>query len=263
MNVARKLRGEPPLVITEKQSPSSVISLAIDSGCSHICQKDGHAFDKEVESASKLLDCPENLISYPIATILSPSDLSSESERLLLGVEHIYDHSNQKHDVLTSFTNAMESKGIPKTTIDDSVCVADELFTNSIYNAPFVDPLTHKNPGMNRMGEVKLPDGKFNRIFLAHDECRLLVGCHDPFGTLELVTFLEKIKATYQKGAAATMNFGAGGAGLGSYIIFNAGASLYFGVWPGRATVLCCVIPLGLSNRRRAELVKHFHWIKR
>jgi hypothetical protein len=99
-------------------------------------------------------------------------------------------------------------------------------------------------------------------LFLAHDESRLMVGCTDPYGSLGIARYLSKVKATYALGAAATMDFGSGGAGIGSYIIFNTGASLYIGVKPGQSTVICCVLPLGMSNRKRAALSKHLHWIQ-
>lgn len=159
-------------------------------------------------------------------------------------------------------TKPMESKGLSQTLIEDVVCVADELFTNAVYNAPFVDKRTHLNPGISRSEmEIHLEADKPVRLFLAHDESRMVLGCKDPFGTLNLVKYFNTIKATYLRGPAATMNFGPGGAGLGSYLIFNAGSSLYFGVSPGNVTIICCVIPLGMSYRKRAEMPKHLHWI--
>jgi hypothetical protein len=220
-------------------------------------------FDQEVESANCFLKSDSNYLNFPASTILTPQKLTMANEHQLKLYEKVFDDSNQKNDVLSGFTNAMQAKAIPKTLQDDAISVVDELFTNALFNAPFVDIHTHKNPGMSRQGHIKLTDGKRCRVFLAQESNRLVVGCHDPYGSLELYAYMKRIRATYQNGAGATMNFGAGGAGLGSYIIFNAGSSLYFAVWPGQATVLCCVIPLGISNRRRSELVKHLHWVQR
>ncbi len=250
--------------VGESLEPESLLHLATDLGFKNICQKGGHLFDKEVLSSECLVECAENYLNFPIATILTPDDLSEKSERALISAEEHFDSSSQKRDVIDSLTKAVQSKGFSQTILDDVVSVTDEFFTNAIYNAPFVDINTHKNPGVSRVGkEIKLNGGKFGRIFLAHDESRLIVGCHDPYGSLDVKRYLNKIKATYTRGPAATMNFGPGGAGIGSYIIFNAGSSLYFGVWPGQATVLCCVLPLGMSNRKRIELPKHLHWIQR
>lgn len=250
--------------VSENLEPSQVLDLAIDSGLEHICQRSGHFFDEEVRSANCIIESPESYRTFPIATILTPEDLNDQSERALLCMERHFDSSLQKHDVLTELNNAMQSKGLSQTIVEDIIAVSDELYTNAIFNAPFVDRHTQKNPGVSRnTSEVKLEGGKFARLFLAHDENRLLVGCEDPYGSLNLNRYLKKIRNTYQRGPAAAINFGPGGAGIGSYIIFNAGSSLYFGVWPGHVTIVCCLVPLGMSNRKRVQLAKHVHWIQR
>jgi hypothetical protein len=242
--------------------PEAVLTLALDSGFTHICQKGGHLFDAEIESANLMIQSPESFLEFPSATILTPGALSAESEKKLIIHDTKFNSSSDKLQVLTAITNMMELKGLSQTINDDVIAVADELFTNAIFNAPFVDKDTHQNPGICRKRlDVKLDDGKFGRMFLANDEKRLVIGCEDPYGSLDLKRYMTKIKATYQRGPAATINFGPGGAGIGSYIIFNAGSSLYFGVWPGKASIVCCVIPLGMSNRKRIQLSKHVHLI--
>jgi hypothetical protein len=250
--------------VSENLAPENLLHLATDLGFMHLCQKQGHAYEKEVEAAKALIGAEESYLEFPASVVLSPEKMSAVTERGLICMDRQFNSSQQKREVLEELTKVAQSKGLSQTVIDDALAVADEMFTNAIYNAPFVDPQTTKNPGINRQcEEVTLSGGKFGRLFLANDEQRLLIGCSDPYGSLDLKRYLNKIKATYVRGPAATMNFGPGGAGIGSYIIFNAGASLYFGVWPGHATVLCCVIPLGISNRKRMQLPKHLHWIQR
>lgn len=244
--------------------PEQILAYAVDHNVKHILQPKGFEFDKEVRSANVLITDPDAFRNFPIASILAPEDLSPISERALTEVDEKFHSSGEKRGILEAILKAMESKGLSQTLIEDVISVADEMFTNAVFNAPFVDIATQVNPGMNRHStEVRFDAGKYARMFLAHDETRLVIGVEDPFGSLSLPRYLNKIKETYLRGPAATMNFGPGGAGLGSYIIFNAGSSLYFGVWPGRATTLCCVIPLGMSYRNRVQLPKHLHWIQR
>lgn len=250
--------------ISDGLEPDKVLDLALNSGLNHVCQKKGHAFNEEVSAANCMIQSPDSFFNHPIATILSPENLSDASERALLGAEYIFNCSTQKLEALETITNAMNSKGLAQTIVEDIMTVGDEMFTNAIFNAPFVDLHTQKNPGVSRSHlDIQYEGGKHGRLFLAHDEKRLLVGCQDPYGSLSLNRYLKKIHSVYEQGPAATINFGPGGAGIGSYIIFNVGASLYFGVWPGRATIMCCVVPLGLSNRTRMGLAKHIHWIQR
>lgn len=282
MSAARKLKAKAPwqldissgaakstldsscVGIAESLEPQQMLRLVLNSGLRHICQKKGHTFAEELKSANRMIESPDVFFEFPIATVLTPDDLNDASERALLAAECSFNSSNQKQDVLDIFANSMNSKGLAQTVVEDVMSVSDELFTNAIFNAPFIDMLTCKNPGIGR-GElsVTFEPGKFARMFLAHDEQRLLIGCQDPYGSLGIERYLSKIQTAYEKGPAAAINFGPGGAGIGSYIIFNAGASLYVGVQPNKATIVCCVIPLGLSNRMRMGLAKHIHWIQR
>jgi hypothetical protein len=244
--------------------PEAVLHLATDLGFMHVCQKDGHEYSKDLSSANSLVGREDNLLLFPVASILSPEKLSLEEERRVLRVDYSFDCAVQKRELLNELTKASHTMMLSQTLIDDVIAVADEMFTNAVYNAPFVDVNTQKNLGMDRKKQdVRMDPGKKGRLFLAQDDTRLLVGCTDPYGSLDLKRYLNKINATYSRGPAAAINYGPGGAGIGSYIIFNAGSSLYFGVWPGRATIICCVIPLGLSNRKRIQLPKHLHWIQR
>ena len=250
--------------IAEALEPEQLLDLAVDSKLNHVCQKSGHLFDEDIQSANCMIENDESYFKFPVSTILAPQSVSVESEKSLLMLNAQFSSSAEKQSVLGNLTSLLVSKGIAKTVLDDVVAVADEFYTNAIFNAPFVDMNTHNNPGISRNSlDIKLQDGKQARLFLAQDAKRLVIGCEDPFGSLDLTRYLTKVRSTYQKGPGAAINFGPGGAGIGSYIIFNAGSSLSFGVWPGRATLLCCVIPLGMSNRKRILLSKHIHWIQR
>lgn len=281
MSIARSVRGvgisylevneetnspvEPNCVgLASGLCPEAILHLATDLGFMHVCQKDGHEYDKDLAAANQLVGREENLMLFPVASILSPDRLNLEEERRILRVDYDFDHAIQKRELLSELTKSCHTMMLSQTLIDDVIAVADEMFTNAVYNAPFVDVNTQKNLGMDRQKQdVRMDVGKKGRLFLAQDDTRLLVGCTDPYGSLDLKRYLNKINATYTRGPAAAINYGPGGAGIGSYIIFNAGSSLYFGVWPGRATIICCVIPLGLSNRKRIQLPKHLHWIQR
>lgn len=250
--------------VGEGMTPEQVLHYATTFGFTHLIQKLGFEYDKELLLSEMLVRTPEALRQFPISTVFGANDLNSANERSVICLEEFFNSSAQKRETLDKVTKTLESKGVSQTINEDITLVADELFTNAVFNAPFVDPITQKNPGIDRHSvEVRYDGEKVARIFLAIDKSRLMIGCEDPFGSLNLERWLKKIKETYLRGPAATMNFGPGGAGLGSYIIFNAGASLYFSVWPGEATTLCCVVPLGLSNRKRVQMPKHLHWIQR
>lgn len=259
------LKVEPNIIgLGDNLPPEEMLKLATEVGFFNICQRQGFEYQKELNSAYALVESPEHFLEFPVSSIFRPESINSKTEAEYLLMNEKFNSSSQKRPVLGQLQAALEAKGLSQTMMEDVTAVADEFYTNAIYNAPFVDAKTQRNPGISRQeAEIEYEEGRASRLFLASDDTRLVIGCADPFGTLDLKLYLNKIKATYLRGPAATMNFGPGGAGLGSYIIFNTGSSLFFGVWPRQATVLCCVIPLGMSYRKRVQLPKHLHWIQR
>lgn len=248
--------------LAENLQPQDILRLATEHGLSHIVQRQGLEFKKEIITSENLIHAPESFFEFPVASIFAPNDLSLKSEMKYVSAKANFNSSHKKRGILELFTKAMESKGVSQTVNADVISIADEMYTNAIFNAPFVHQKSSFNPGVDRNEtEIVLEKGKEGVLTLAQDENRLMIACLDPFGTLNLDGYLNKIKATYDRGAAETMNFGPGGAGIGSYIIFNTCASFYVGVKAGRASIVACVLPLGLSNRKRALMPKHLHWI--
>ena len=243
--------------------PEQVLRLATDLGYAHVVQKDGLEYDKELSATEALLQEPSNFFRFPIGCMFGSTDLSPENEKSFIAADNTFHSSSEKRDLLDGFAKTMADKAFSQTLIADAILIADEMFTNAMFNAPFVHKVTQNNPGVSRSEtEVNLEKHKPGRLLLAHDQSRLLVACLDQFGSLNLNGYLSKIRATYDRGAAASMNFGSGGAGLGSYIIFNTAASMFVGVESGRATLIACLLPLKMSNRMRANLPKHLHWIQ-
>lgn len=239
-----------------------ILELALREGASHICQKQGWAYDLENATASALTKSPPSFFTHPLSVILKPGHaVSPEAEAAVLSFERIFNSSVQKESVLNDLQESLKTVSNSQSFIDQIVAVADELVTNVLFNAPFVRG--GRNPGKNRLTEqVDLENGKVGRLFFGVDESRLALCCEDPFGSLNLKNYLSRILRCYEQGVSESINFGTGGAGIGSYIIFEAGTSSYIGVCPGRKTLVGCVVPYKMSGRRRGELPKHLHVIE-
>ena len=72
---------------------------------------------------------------------------------------------------------------------------------------------------------------------------------------------LERIRKCMELGVANAIRQGEGGAGIGSYMVFDACLSYYAGVTPGKESVVCVTMPLGLNRRTMAGLPKNIHLI--
>ena len=235
-------------------APAALINSYLCDGFTHICQSMGYEYSLELDSADRLLAKPESFFENNVSATLGSGTTLFERK---------FSQISEKSTMLADIAKSWESFSLPRSFSDEVTLVIDELFTNAIFNAPVVDLKTQSNPGLSRQRtDVGMHPGKFGKITLAHDRTRLVVSCSDPYGTLNLNTYLQKVLATYEVGADYSMNFGAGGAGIGSFIIFNSASSLYFGVKPGVETLISCVFTLHMSGKKRAMLPKHLHCIQ-
>lgn len=252
MSAAPKLNFH--LLHSKDLSPSDLINSYLCDGFAHVCQSAGFRYDLEVNSAERLIHNPQHYFSDNMGSILGSADRLYEKK---------FNSVGQKSKMLMEMSAAWSKLSLPKSFSDELILVADELFTNAVFNAPVVDLKTQLNPGLSRQRtDIKMHRGKFGTMSVAFAQDRIVISCSDPYGSLNLKSYLEKVLSTYEVGADYSMNFGAGGAGIGSFIIFNSASSIYFGVRPGKETLVSCVFPLHISGKKRVMLPKHLHCIQ-
>lgn len=247
--------------ISEEADVVSSINLALDGDVEHICHL-GHPFLSEgVNSAALLLKNSSAISSYPLSTALRPEDAGALTEQALCLYEAKFVESDQKTQLMDDLQAVLLKKNVIPTIASDVLNIADELFTNAVYNAPFVD-FENNSVGIQRHGaNIRMHPGKEGRLILGADESRIVIGCRDTYGTLNLIKLFTRIKSCYEKGVAANINMSRGGAGIGSYMVFHAAMSYFAVVDQGLQTTICCTLPLKMSGRTRAELPKNLHFV--
>lgn len=250
------------ILICDGLSPSEVLNLALQTDFKHICQTSHATFANDLNTAAYLSDEKNRFLDFPVTTILSPSSISRENEKRLLTFEFTFNAAIQKSEILRGFDYTLRKLKVSNSVLTDAIIIADELVTNAVFNAPFVDA-SNSRSGLSRdMREAKMHVGKSARIFLGSDESRIVIGCKDPYGSLNVNKFFERIKRCYDTGVARNMNMtGGAGAGIGSFMIFNACDSFYVFVEQGKSTMVCCTLPLKMSSRKRDVLPKNLHYI--
>jgi len=78
---------------------------------------------------------------------------------------------------------------------------------------------------------------------------------------LSVNKLFKRIKNCYDTSVGDNINYsGAGGAGIGSYLIFNSSASYFAEVKVQSHTIVCCTVPLGMSSRARLNIAKNLHF---
>lgn len=157
----------------------------------------------------------------------------------------------EKQGVLSQVSKVLDDYKVNRSLKEDSLICADELITNSIFNAPFKEKMDRK------ITDLKVP-GKSPILFdLTIGEHEFVISCVDPFGSLEIAPFFESIKSCYQSGVGESINYGQGGAGIGCYLILEHCSSFILGVVPGKRTGIYCRFPLKMSSKIRKSLPKN------
>ncbi len=254
---------QSPIVEGADMSPEDVLTWALTEGVHHVCQTNRFEIVDERASANLILTSPEQYLKFPLSTVLNPNSPSPKSEFDCTVLNLEFNDSIAKTEVLEATRQSLQDIGCTASTIDDIVQVTDELFTNAIYNAPvaFLDEVTR--PGVERVGNrVTLERAGRAQLSIGQSADRIAVACTDPFGALNIPRYLKKIQKTVLCGPAQTMNFGTGGAGIGSFMILNACLSLYLGVSSQSQTTSVCVFPRKMSQRKRLEMGKSIHWFQ-
>ncbi len=234
------------ILVGEKMGPGQVLEKICNGSFSHIVQSDSLCFKQELSAAHFMLSRGKQFLLSPIECILGVE----KSTRITPDFTKKVSPDSRKADILNEFGNFMnEVKGV-RTVWDNAFLCADEIFTNGTKNAWRKDVKIFTGP-IAFPGEVEL--------FAAADEKRMIVGCRDSYGRLNVHDVLKQIYDCYEKGVAQSIRHGLGGAGIGSFLIFESCVSYYLGVDPGHKTVVCASFPLGISRRAAAGLTKNIH----
>lgn len=232
------------VVAAEELDPSQVVAHLLESGASHLVQRNAKHFAQDINLSFGMLKRSEDYFSHPGSFIAGEVEQSVE-----VSFSTTLDKPGMRREI-TQFLSKISSQNV----IESAEAVVEELYMNAMLDAPRE---AAKRGQINCSYDVGLHS--VMRLHLAKD--RLIVSCEDPFGSLDHRKFLKRMSEVYKKGAGESINFREGGAGLGCVIMFEHSESLYLGVLPGHKTLVSCVIPVGMSYRQRANVKKSIHII--
>lgn len=241
---------------------TTILSHVLDSQLAHVCHEQNVNFEEELHTSALMLTSPELFFEKPLTSILMPDKVRQLDDSKFEIWATSFHKISEKVDVISEIRSLIEERLGYQTIASDIGLIADELFTNAIFNAPYVDQKTYLNPGLSRSdSNTAMPEPNRGRVFIGLEGKRLVVGVKDPFGTLNISKLFKRIKNCHDNGVAENINTGPGGAGIGSYLVYQASTSYYAAVNEGEATILCCSIPLEMSGRKRQQLPKNIHCI--
>lgn len=250
--------------IASDADPTLLLDLALNQGLNHICQFSNLHIERELNTSASMLVKPEGFLTHPLCTILQPTLANDKNEKNLKQFEVRFSKASEKKQMLDELEKYLRTIIKAESLIDELKSVADELFTNAVFNAPFSRVATGITEEIDRSdSSIVMPNGKSATMFAGVQDKQIVLGCSDPFGSLKIPGLLQRILKCYQDGVANSMRMdGKGGAGIGSYMVYSTSASYYVGVQPGSATMVCCSLPLNMSSRKRGQIAKNMHFFE-
>ncbi len=252
---------EERIILCDNLSSIQVLSLCLNQTADHIVQKSNVHSNSELKFSAAVIKSPELFIKYPLSFILGNENPSSESEKSSAELSQYLAIPQDKDTVLDDLEAYVGSHCKRSSIVSDIRTAADEMISNCLFNAPYVNA-ANTNSNINRdYSNISVDPLKKPHVFAGRDQNRIIIGCKDMYGRLNVNKLIERIKLCYVNNPGKMINFDAGGAGIGSFMIFDSCMSFYVAVDAGLSTTLCCTFPLGMSAKQRDEVPKNIHII--
>jgi hypothetical protein len=261
-NVIVSLDPTQPILITDGSLTQENFTLATEKNIDHSINENRSDFLDELHCSAKLIQNPKDFFKDPVKAMFDSHSSKQGSESELI-YNQTFNQSNMKRSMANGVEAVLTQAHFPKSTIRIAVSVLDELFTNAIYNAPYMDDENLSSGAERSINNIILPEGKHIEIFVGKNDTDIIVGCRDPFGSLNIDYIKEKILNCYKVGASDAMNLTTvGGAGIGTYLLVEASATYIAAVNEGKETIVMASLPIKMSNKKRSEYPKNYHFIK-
>jgi hypothetical protein len=249
------------IVLIDNAPTITVLTLCSQNDVKHVVQKSNLNSESEILFSALMSATPTDFFQFPLSCILRKGIPSPEMESQLTGYSYLVQKLADRTEITEGLENYVQSLTSSPALLTDILTVIDETLSNAVYNAPFA--LDSQISPSRDILDFPIDPGKQPFIFIGADSERIVVGCRDAYGTLDVESLIKRIKICYENNLSDVINFGEGGAGIGSFLMFNSCASMYIGVDSGVSTTICCSFPLKLSATKRSEIPKNIHLIHR
>lgn len=239
--------GRPgDVCITDQFEPSEVVDFIVKNKCGAVLQRNSDWFASDFESSIFLHSGQERFFDDPIRSTLTNVQKSMHWE---------FSKKEDKAAVKDGLMAQIEagSRGLQEA----ATAVFEELFMNAMIDAP-------KTSLKQKLESFAYEKHSPAKLHFGVERGRLCLACNDPYGTLDIDVFLQRMHDVYSKGAGQVINLKSevGGAGLGCVMLFEQCGSMYIGVKKGVATVVACVLPTDLNHRKKDSIRKSLHIVR-
>jgi hypothetical protein len=251
-----KVAPEQVILVVRNVKMRDMMRLA-QMGFEHIVQLEREDFPRELLASSLMVLRPDSFMTNPIPFFLTGFD----SDTVVTNPDR---HLIMRFTKQTEKVTLLEWLGVfldrqPTTSAIHDICLqaADEMITNGLFNAPVRPGGRRAYKDLSRDSAIELPASQACSLFACFADDRVVLGCEDPFGSLDRSTLMTHLIEVVREGPIG-VKYSTAGAGLGFKYLLENSANFYTLVTKGKRTVVACAFLLkGLKANLSAN--KHFH----
>jgi len=242
--------------VRQHAPPDHAMRSMTETGVWNLVQFCKDDMDGRLSFASRLIQNPKGFLDNPSAQVLGTTNLKKTMQTGSMKEQRwSFRASSQKSDVLKSIYKYLKDIPGAKTISDALYYIADELFTNAIYNAPFAD----SEYSLDRSSLVYIDPNYSAEIIVSYNSKNLFIGCLDHFGSFNCEEFIKRTAQNFKITADALSKTGVGGAGIGMLRVIELSPDIIVVVEKNKRTIVGCSFPLGTSGRKIRETPKNFY----
>jgi len=243
----RILKGEATDVATANMSQTGVWNSI---------QDDPEVLSHGLPLSARLIQGPQVFFENPTREILIPQLNDPSSQTNLSERRWKFRSTAEKNLVMkmvAQFINDIPgAHGVTETIL----AIADELFTNALFNAPFDD----LDSTLDRSTLVVLDAEMSAELIIGHTKDKIFLGCTDAYGTLNCERLIKRIFNGFKDGISSALNMERGGAGIGMLRMVDLSAHIFVLVERNKKTLIGCGFPLNRSPKKIRTAPKNFYF---
>ncbi len=244
--------------LIEKANKGTVVNLLFDSCVPHILQLGSENFLDELYIAGSMISSPDVFFENGIVSLLTKKVFDKYKIDNYEEVE--FNSRDDKKNVMAFFMSNIAKLPRKNTIEQDVAFVVDELFTNAIFNAPAQKDYGEKTLTRLNLNDIIYSFGNVGRFRFGANEKYVFIECTDPYGSLIPKKIFQHIRNTYLFGVRDTISMSEKtGAGIGVRYVYDLSVSYNVLVNKDKATSICCIIPYGMSTKKKEKISRSIH----
>ncbi|HKE19677.1 MAG TPA: hypothetical protein VKB80_32595 [Kofleriaceae bacterium] len=247
--------GRVPLVVLVSETGiRSLEELICRRGILHLCA----ARPEQEASATRLVD-PEELV-VTCEKILRRDVFGLSKYLAGFGIERhcrVVERAGERDGLVGELTEAARALGGGRRVVESVSLVADELFTNAVYNAPRDGDGKPRYAHVNRREKIVLEPSEYVRVEFGSDGRTFGMAVTDSFGALVPSSLRGSIERCIAR--QDPIENKPGGAGIGLYAALCHADHLVFNLDPGRRTEVIALWSLARKTGGRGAGVASLH----